>query len=118
MELFISGAGDVVSGGFSGGVGCEVSLSAAIGGASSSLRGLLSWVPVRPGVLGRGCCSCLATMAALRSAGHTDVRTFNGTWTSKARHISIICSGGSKPKYVLLSAWYSDSVRLCESLRH
>lgn len=86
-------AGTVVSGGFSGGAGCELSLWFDAGGASS----LGADVSFGLGVACRGF-DCMAAMAALRSTGHTDDRTFKGTWTSKVRHMSIICCGGSRPK--------------------
>lgn len=44
-------------------------------------------------------------MAELRSIGHIDAFTYGGTCTSKLRHISMICCGGSSVRYCLLSSW-------------
>jgi len=85
-----SGVDDAVSAGLSGGPRCDTSVRGAIGG------GVLNEVSfARFGfcvVSGGGCdCPSMAVIAALRSIGHIDARTWKGTWTSNIRHISIIC---------------------------
>ena len=39
-------------------------------------------------------------MAASRSGGQTDALTASGTCCSKSKHISMICSGGRRFRYV------------------
>lgn len=69
-----SGAAEVVSGGLSGGTGCEVSLRDAIGGGSSPCRFSVGSLETFALDAGGGGSSfwCMAAMAAFRSIGHTE----------------------------------------------
>jgi hypothetical protein len=106
-EVVCSRASDVVSGGLPGGASWDTSLRDVVGweSAGSGILEDVSFEGVVLCVASGGCdCLCIAAMAVLISTGHTDAWTWKGTWASKVRQISIICCGGSSPKYALLRA--------------
>jgi hypothetical protein len=73
-EMGCSGADGAVSGGLSGGTGWNASVKDVVGGGSAG-NGPLPFDGFRL------CVVCLrrAAMAAFRSTGHTDARTWKGT---------------------------------------
>lgn len=72
-EMGCSGSDEAVSKGLSG-TGWDVSVKDVVGGGSAG-NGTLPFNGLRLGVV----CFRRAAMAAFRSTGHTDARTWNGT---------------------------------------